>query len=177
MVTAEMKKSEIGEDEIKKLGGFAGGRSGRAFSLVEGGGGRLGKKGKVGTGVFLGAGWRREIGEEGEGRGGDEREGGGAHRRGRRSCRRRSWGWPEMEMEMEKKEREVEELEMMVVHWSEGGGGGLRRRRRRLEDSGVAMMAEKNRGRGKEWRRSSQRRRWHGGVQRRWRLDSFPGLP
>ena len=74
----------------------------------------------------------------------------------------------------------------------EGGGGGgdgdgddgdaavqRRRRRRRLEDGGSAMRVEKNRGRGKEWRRSLRRRR-HGGVRRwrRWRqLDSFPGLP
>ena len=110
-----MKKSEIGEDEIGKLGGFAGGRSGRAFSLVEDGGGRSGRRGRSGRGVFCGRGrrdvflggeWRREIGEEGEGRGGDEREGGGAGRRGRRSCRRRNWGWPEIEMEMEMEDLE-----------------------------------------------------------------------
>ena len=77
-----------------------GGRSGRAFSLVEVGGERSGRRGRLGRGVFRGRGrrdvflggeWRREIGEEREGRGGDEREGGGAGRRGRRS-RRRSWG-------------------------------------------------------------------------------------
>ena len=49
------------------------------------------------------------------------------------------------------------------------GSSGLRQRRR-LEDGGVALTAEKNRGRGKEWRR-----RRHEGVRRR--LDSFPGLP
>ena len=64
-----------------------------------------------------------------------------------------------------------------------GGGGGVavprRRRRWRREDGGVALTVEKNRGRGKEWQRSSRRQR-HGGVWRRqWkqRLDSFPGLP
>ena len=46
VVAAEMKKSEIGEDKIRKLGGFAGGT--------------------VGTGVFLGGGWRREIGKKGK---------------------------------------------------------------------------------------------------------------
>ena len=90
VVAVEMKKSEIGGDEIRKLGGFAGGRSGRAFSLVEVGGERSGRRGRSGRGVFRGRGrrdvflggeWRREIGEEGEGRGGDEREGGGAGRR------------------------------------------------------------------------------------------------
>ena len=59
--------------------------------------------------------------------------------------------WPEMEVEM-----------MAARRW-----------RRRLEDGGVAMIAEKNRGSGKEWRRSS-RRRQHGGVRR---LDPFPDLP
>ena len=122
-----MKKSEIGEDEIGKLGGFAGGRSGRAFSLVEDGGGRSRRRGRSGRGVFRGRGrrdvclggeWRGEIGEEGKGRGGDERDGGGAGRRGRRSRRRRSWGWPEMEVE----------VEMMAVRRSggSGSGGGLR---------------------------------------------------
>ena len=62
------------------------------------------------------------------------------------------------------------EAERMVARRSRGGGG----LRRRLEDGSVAMTAEKNRGRGKEWRRSSRR---HGGVRRRRRLDSFPGLP
>ena len=47
----------------------------------------------------------------------------------------------------------------------DNGGAAVRRR---LEDGGVAMTVEKNHGRGKEWRRSSRRRR---------RLDSFPGLP
>ena len=52
-------------------------------------------------------------------------------------------------------EREVSAGRKMT---GEGGGGGdggaaIRRRRRRLEDGGVAMTAEKNHGRGKEWRR------------------------
>ena len=89
---------------------------------------------------------------------------------------------------------EEEELQLMVRggEWEvsagrkmtgEGGGGGdggaaVRRRRRRLEDGDIAMTVEKNRGRGKEWRRSSRRqRRRHGGVRWRRRLDSFPGLP
>ena len=71
----------------------------------------------------------------------------------------------------------------------EGGGGGdggtaVRsgglRLRRRLEDGDVAMTAEKNRSRGKEWRLS---RRWRRHRSVRWRrrrlrrLDSFPSLP
>ena len=52
---------------------------------------------------------------------------------------------PEMELEVE--------MEAMAARRSGGGSGGLRRRRRRrLEDGGVAMTVEKNRGRGKEWR-------------------------
>ena len=49
-----MKKSEIGEDEFGKLGGFAGGRSGQAFSVVEDGGERSGRRGRSGRGVFRG---------------------------------------------------------------------------------------------------------------------------
>ena len=57
-------------------------------------------------------------------------------------------------------EQNVEgKMEMMAVRQSGGGSGP---RRRRLEDGGVTVTVEKNRGRGKEWRR---------------RLDSFPGLP
>ena len=80
---------------------------------------------------------------------------------------------------------EEEELQLMVRggEWEvsagrkmtgedggEGDGGAAvqrqrrqRRQRRRLEDGGVAKTVEKNRGRGKEWRRSSRRRR-----RRRW---------
>ena len=73
-----------------------------------------------------------------------------------------------------KVEREKELVERMAARRSEGGGGsGGLRRRRRLVDGGVAVMAEKNRGQGKEWRRSSRRRR----RRRRRRLDSLPGLP
>ena len=46
-------------------------------------------------------------------------------------------------------------VEGMAARRSGGGdgGSGLRRRQRwRLDDGGVAMTAEKNRGRGKEWR-------------------------
>ena len=35
VVAAEMKKSEIGEDEIGKLGGFAGGRSGNWDEILK----------------------------------------------------------------------------------------------------------------------------------------------
>ena len=67
-----------------------------------------------------------------------------------------------------REEEEEPEVEGMAARQS--GVGGLRRRQwRRLADGGVTMMAEKNCGWGKEWRRSSRRRRW--------RLDSFPGLP
>ena len=75
----------------------------------------------------------------------------------------------------EEDDRKGENWEVRGEEDGDGGGGdgddggaAVRRRRRQrlLEDGSVAMMAEKNRGRGKEWRRSSRRQ-----------LDSFPGLP
>ena len=71
-------------------------------------------------------------------------------------------GWSEMEGAWQWS------VEGMMVEGGGDGGTEVQRRRRRLEDSGITITAEKNRGRGKEWRRSSRRRRW---------LDSFPGLP
>ena len=93
----------------------------------------------------------------------------------------------ELQLVVHGREREVSTGKKMTGEGGGDGGAAVRRRRRwQLEDGGVAMMAEKNCGQGKEWRwsswRRSSRRRWqHGGV-RRWRrrrqwLDSFPGLP
>ena len=149
---------------------------------------RVGLRGRSGRGVFRGIGrrdvflggeWRREIGEEGEGRGEDERE-----NSGKSEICRGDGSWRGMLAEVEREEEMEErlagglpEMEGMAVQRSGGSGGGGLSLRRRFEDSGVAMMAEKNRGRGKEWRRSSRRRRWRHGCVRRRRLDSFPGLP
>ena len=71
-------------------------------------------------------------------------------------------------------EREVSVGRKMTRERGGGADGGAAVRRWRLEDGGIAMTAENNRG--KEWRQSSRR---HGGVRQRQqrRLDSFPGLP
>ena len=96
-----------------------------------------------------------------QGRGGLTSDGGEVRRM---TGKRNSWkDWEEGEREIGATGRMRrgggagggEEMEGMAARRSRGGGGG------------IAMTAEKNRGRGKEWRRSSRQRR----------LDSFPGLP
>ena len=88
----------------------------------------------------------------------------------------RSDGWADRGDKMGDRQRTEEELQWVVRGGErelsagrkmtrEGGGGGdggtaVRRRRwrwrrRRLEDGGIVMRAEKNRGHDKEWRRSS----------------------
>ena len=127
----------------------------------------------------------QEVGAE---RGGDARRwswergrSGGSPERGEEDDRNGknregSWrGWAAGEED----DRWVAELEMKMAARRSGcgGGSGGLRRRQRLEDGGIAMTVDKNRSRGKDWRRSSWRR--HEGVRRRRRrwLDSFLGLP